>query len=95
MRQVFVSDYRKEVEAAAEYNCTDEYKAERKLRPRIERVVAALVRYNGARKARRRRLEAADWQAKMAATAYNLKWWMHRLAPPQVSSAAPRGESAC
>ncbi len=95
MRQVFVSDYRKEVEAAMDYNRTDEYKAERKLRPRIERVVAALVRYNGARRARRRRLEAADWQAKMAATAYNLKWWMRRLPPPPVSSVALGGDSAC
>jgi IS5 family transposase len=94
-RQVFVSDYRQEVEAAAAHNRTAEYEAERRLRPRIEQVVAALVRYNGARRARRRGLEAADWQAKMAATAYNLRWWAKRLADTQAHPSAPGVDSAC
>lgn len=80
MRQVFISDYRAQVEAAQAYNQTEDYKRDHKLRQRIERVVAELVRYNGARRCRRIGLGPADWQAKMAATAYNLKWWMRRLA---------------
>ena len=80
MRQVFISDYRAQVEAAQTYNQTEDYKQDHKLRQRIERIVAELVRYNGARRCRRVGLAPADWQAKMAAMAYNLKWWMRRLA---------------
>jgi IS5 family transposase len=83
MRQVFISDYRTQVEAAQSYNQTKEYQRDHKLRQRIERVVAELVRYNGARRCRRIGLGPADWQAKMAATAYNLKWWMRRVARAQ------------
>lgn len=79
MRQVFISDYRMLVEEAKRYNRSDEYKRDKRLRQRIERIVAELVRYNGARRARRRGLAAADWQALMSATAYNLKWWMRRV----------------
>jgi hypothetical protein len=83
MRQVFISDYRTQVEAAQSYNQTKEYQRDHKLRQRIERVVAELVRYNGARRCRRIGLGPADWQAKMAATAYNLKWWMRRVVRAQ------------
>jgi hypothetical protein len=86
MRQVFISDYRSQVEAAQTYNQTDEYKQDHKLRQRIERVIAELVRYNGARRCRRAGLDPADWQAKMAATAYNLKWWMRRVVRSQAHS---------
>ena len=51
-----------------------------KLRPCVERIIAALVRYGGARRARRRGLHKADFQMKMAATAFNLKKWMRCLA---------------
>jgi hypothetical protein len=80
MRQVFISDYRLLVEAAQVYNKTEAYKQDHKLRQRIERIIAELVRYNGARRCRRFGLRPADWQAKMSATAYNLKWWMRRVA---------------
>jgi IS5 family transposase len=80
MRQVFISDYRPEVEAARAYNQTDAFKADMKRRPKVERLIAALVRYNGARRARRRGQIKADFQAKMNATACNLKRWL-RLAP--------------
>jgi hypothetical protein len=66
MRQVFISDYRAEVEAAAAYNQTEDYRADRKKRPRIERVIAELTRYNDARRCRKRGLRSADWQAKLA-----------------------------
>jgi len=79
MRQVFISDYRAVLEEAEIYNLSDEYRKDKRLRQRIERIIAELVRYNGARRARRRGLAAADWQALMSAAAYNLKWWMRRV----------------
>ena len=79
MRQVFISDYRSFLDKAETYNRSDEYKKDKRLRQRIERIIAELVRYNGARRARRRGLAAADWQALMSASAYNLKWWMRRV----------------
>jgi hypothetical protein len=78
-REVFISDYRSHIETAQIYQQTDEARRDRQLRPRIERVIAELVRYNGARRCRRAGLVPADWQAKMSATAYNLKWWMRRV----------------
>jgi hypothetical protein len=71
MRQVFISDYRREVETARRYNVTDAFKLDLRQRPRIERILAALVRYNGAREAHRRGLLQCDFQAKMNAVAYN------------------------
>ena len=79
-RVVFISDFRHEVDAALAYNQSEAYKADRKLRPTVEQVIAHLVRYNGARHARRRGQLAADFQAKMCAMAYNLKRWMRKLA---------------
>jgi len=79
IRQVFISDYRELLEEAEIYNRSDDYKKDKRLRQRIERVIAELVRYNGARRARRRGLAAANWQALMGAAAYNLKWWMRRV----------------
>jgi len=76
MRQVFISDYRREVEAARRYNATEQFQLELHERPRVERIIAALVRYNGARTARRRGKFKCDFQAKMNAVAYNLKKWM-------------------
>jgi hypothetical protein len=85
MRQVFISDYRREWEAALAYSHTPDFKTDLRLRSQIERIIAALVRYNGARRARRRGLDNADFQAKMNATAFNLKCWMHLLRPtPQL-----------
>jgi len=79
MRQVFISDYREQVLAAQQYNQTDEFRAEMKQRSLVERVIFELTHYNGARHCRRRGTDYADWQAKMCAVAYNLKYWMRRL----------------
>lgn len=78
-RKVFVSDYWRDVDAARAYNQTAAFAADRKRRPRVERFVAELVRYNGARRARRRGIGAVDFQAKGAAMALNLKRWVRRL----------------
>jgi len=89
IRQVFISDYRREVEAAQRYNATEAFRLEMKQRPRIERIIAALVRYNGARDARRRGKLKCDFQAKMNAVAYNLKKWMRLLRTQNAQAASP------
>lgn len=81
MRQVFISDYRPLLDAARAYNQTDDFKADMKLRPIIEQIIAGLTRYNGARRARGRGNDKADFQAKMNAMAFNIKRWMSLLDP--------------
>ena len=75
-KSVFISAYRREWEALVTYSQTDNFKADMKLRPQVERVIAGLVLHNGARRARFRGLEKVDFQAKMCAMAYNLKRWV-------------------
>ncbi len=79
-RQFFISDYRDVLAQARTFNATPAYKAAMKLRPGIERVIAGLTRYNGARRCRRRGLANADYQAKMNGMAFNLKTWLRLLA---------------
>jgi hypothetical protein len=50
-------------------------KQDLKLRAHIERIIAALVLHNGARRAKGDGLRNADYQLRMAAVAYNLKRW--------------------
>ncbi len=84
MRQVFISDYRDHLNAARVYAQTDDFKADMKRRPLVERIIACLTRYNDARHARRRGLLNADFQAKLSAMAFNLKQWMKLLCHAQV-----------
>jgi IS5 family transposase len=79
IRHVFISDYRAEYEAALAYSQTEDFKLDMQLRPQVERVIAGIVRYNGGRRARRRGQDNADFQAKMNATAYNIKRWIRLL----------------
>ena len=74
-RQVFVSDYRFAQRKALAYLQTPAFKLDMKQRHHIERIIAALVRYNGARQATGFGLANADFQLKMAAVAFNLKRW--------------------
>ena len=85
IRYVYVSDYRGEVEAAQVYNRSADFRADMRHRPLVERIIAALVRYNGARSARRRGMFRCDFQARMNAMAYNLKKWMHLLRSQEAS----------
>lgn len=84
MRQVFISDYRDDANAARACAQTEEFKLDMQRRPRIERIIACLTRYHGARRARRRGLRQADFQAKLSAMAFNLKPWMKQLHHGQV-----------
>jgi len=79
MRQVFISNYRDQVLAAQRYNDTETFRYEMKIRSRVERVIFELTHYNGARQCRRRGLDNADWQARMCATAYNIKHWVRKI----------------
>lgn len=89
MRQVFISDYRPEVAAARLYNQTDDYRADMKSRFLVERTIAALARHNGGRRSRRCGLPMADFQAKMNATAFNLKRWVRLLSLREPSAKIP------
>jgi len=84
-RMVFVSDYRPQVEAAREYNKTDDFKKDMKLRPLIERVIYNLTNIHSGRRASRTGKRNADFQARMNATAFNLRQWM-RLCQRRVLS---------
>ncbi len=75
-RQVFISRYRSQQRQAILYTQTAAFKTDMKLRPAIERTIAALVRYNGARRAKSIGLARADFQVRMAALAFNLKRWL-------------------
>lgn len=79
MRQVFVSDHRSLLEMARTYAQTDAFQKDLRLRATIERIIANLVRYHGARNARRRGRLKCDYQAKMNAMAFNLRQWMRKL----------------
>jgi IS5 family transposase len=95
-RKVSISAYRAEVDAARRYAATETFKADRRQRAIVERIIAALVRYNDARQARRRGLLKTDFQMKMAAMAYNLKKWMRQLDLRAAhSQSLPRVKSAC
>ncbi len=76
MRQVFISDYRALLEEAKTYNPSDPGKADHKQRTLVERIIANLTRYHDARQARRRGRDNADYQAKKAGAAFNLRQWL-------------------
>jgi hypothetical protein len=80
LRQFFISDHRDVLAQARTFNATLAYQAAMQLRPGVERIIAGLTRYNGARRCRRRGLAHADYQAKMSAVAFNLKTWLRLLA---------------
>lgn len=78
-KTVFITFARKRLDHMREYVKTDEGKALLKKRPHVERIIASLVNHNGARRAKRRGLKAADFQAKMAGMAHNAKWLVKQL----------------
>lgn len=88
MRQVFITDFRSLLDRARTYAQTDAFQQDLTLRATIERIIANLTRYHGARDARRRGLDNADFQAKMCAMAFNIRQWM-RLLDRQPLAAEP------
>jgi len=74
-RQVFISDYTYFQRTALAYTKTAAFQEDMQIRPHVERIIAGLTRYNGARRAEAYGLDNADFQLKMCAMAYNLKRW--------------------
>jgi hypothetical protein len=74
-RNFYISDYIYYQRKALAYLRTDAFQQDMRIRPAIERIIACLVRYHGARHAAGYGLANADYQAHMAAMAFNLKSW--------------------
>ncbi|MGB3218508.1 MAG: transposase [Anaerolineae bacterium] len=91
IRQVFISDHRSILAKARTYAQTPQFRLDLKLRSTVERIIANLVRYHGARRAHRRGRLLCDFQAKMCATAFNLRQWLRRLQrQAKAASAVPQ-----
>lgn len=72
-RTVFMSHYRPQIEAALVYNRSEEFKQKIKERSQIERLIYNLTHIHGARQARSTGLPKANFQLRMAATAFNIR----------------------
>jgi hypothetical protein len=72
-RNVFISFYRDQVDAAQQFNQSEIAKAGLKERMNIERLIYCLTNIYGARKAHSYDQARADFQLKMQATAFNLR----------------------
>jgi hypothetical protein len=93
-RSVFISHFRSHLEAALEFNRSDDFKALLKHRPLIERFIFNLTHFFGARRCRATGLDKADFQLKLAATAFNLRQLIRCLTAPPPPAAHPGPESA-
>jgi hypothetical protein len=78
-RNFFVSDHMTFLLALLALSQTEAFRQQMKKRPRIELVIAHLVLFHGARRARVRGTVKVDYQLKMAGVTYNVKWWLNRL----------------
>lgn len=99
-RNFFVSDHMTFLLALLALSQTEAFRRQMKKRPRIELVIAHLVLFHGARRARVRGTVKVDYQLKMAGMTYNVKWWLNRLRrkekPAPLSQEAVPGEAcAC
>ncbi len=85
LRNVFISFYRNQVEAAQEFNQTEIAKAGLKERMNIERLIYCLTNIYGARKAHAYGQTRADFQLKMQATAFNLRQLVREVGKKQTA----------
>ena len=91
-RTFFISDYAYQQRQALAYIQTPAFGQDMKLRPQIERIISCLVRYHGARHAAGYGVVNADYQARMAGMAFNLKSWVKLINErrrPKRTRAAP------
>lgn len=93
-RKVFVSFYQGQVKAALEYNRTPLFKVEIKQRPGIERIIYNLTNLHGARRCHAVGLEKANFQLKMAATAFNIRQFIRLKGRLKTQTATPTEGSA-
>jgi transposase len=75
-RTVSISRVDKEIREAEQYNLTEQFKREMKLRSPIEGKLSELTRYHGLRRARYRGLRKLGLQCYFTAAAVNLKRWV-------------------
>lgn len=75
-RNFFISDYVYHQRQALAYLKSEAFTQDMRLRPAIERIIACLVRYHGARRAIGYGVASADYQGHMSAMAFNLKTWV-------------------
>ncbi len=85
LRNVFISFYRDQVEAAQEFNQTEIAKAGLKERMNIERLIYCLTNIYGARTAHAYGQTRADFQLKMQATAFNLRQLVREVGKKQTA----------
>jgi hypothetical protein len=90
-RDVFISDPRPYVLAAQAYNKTEQFKLEIRQRPLIERIIFNLTHFFGARHAKSTGLDKANFQLRMASTAFNLRQLLRRRGhkPTKFKAEAP------
>ena len=75
-RTVSISNVNAELRDAEQYNRTEEFKNDMKLRPPIEGKLSELTRYHGMRRARYRGLSKVNLQCYFTAAAVNIKRWI-------------------
>jgi transposase len=75
-RTVGISKVNKELREAENYNRTDQFKEDMKLRQAVEGKLSELVRYHGMRRAKYRGLQKVGLQCYFAALAVNIKRWI-------------------
>jgi transposase len=88
-RAVSVSDYRELFAEAAEYNTTDAYKEDMKIRAHIEPKQWEMKHMHGLVRVRYRGLDKVQQQAHNVATVVNLKRWVKLHKSNQQSPSAP------
>lgn len=72
-RQVFISFYRDQLQAAQDFNQSDTFKQGIKKRMNVERLIFCLTNIHGARHAHSYGQKRTNFQLKMQATAFNLR----------------------
>ena len=90
-RTVGISAFNKELREAEQYNLTEQFKQEMKLRAPIEGKHSEMTRYHGMRRARYRGLEKVGLQCYFTAAAVNIKRWVKLVMEgfkPKVASPA-------
>lgn len=89
-RNVFISVYRGQLEAAQLFNETDIAKQGLKERMNVERQIYSLTNIYGARRAHSYGLKRTDYQLKMQATAHNLRQLVREIAKKHPSQGGIR-----
>jgi transposase len=94
-RNVFLSFYRNQLQAAQDFNQSDTFKQGIKKRMNVERLIFCLTHIYGARHAHSYGQKRTDYQLKMQATAFNLRQLVREMVKkrgPTLADPPPWGE---